>query len=60
MDSPLDFVTRCAELARAVRASVALDLLAYTPQELERMKERPFIHHILETGTILYEKESRG
>ncbi len=32
-----------------------VDLLIYTPQELERMLERPFIAKILEEGTVIYE-----
>jgi predicted nucleotidyltransferase len=57
MDSSLDFVTRCAEVARRLRASVALDLLVYTPQEIEQMRDRPFLRHILRTGKVLYERK---
>jgi predicted nucleotidyltransferase len=57
MDSAIDFVTRNAELAGRLRASVALDLLAYTPQEMERMCDRPFLRHALRTGKVLYEKQ---
>lgn len=56
MDSPLDFVARGVELARRLRASVALDLLVYTPEEMERMRDRPFLRHALRTGKVLYEK----
>ena len=56
MDSPLSFVPRNADLAGRVRAGVALDLLAYTPQEMDQMRDRPFIRHALETGKVLYEK----
>ncbi len=57
MPSSLDFVTRCAMLAGYLKASVALDLLVYTPQEMEQMRDRPFVRHILETGKVLYEKQ---
>ncbi len=57
MDSPLDFVARNVELARRLRAGVALDLLAYTPQEMERMRDRPFLRHVLKTGKVLYERK---
>ncbi|MBN1992365.1 MAG: nucleotidyltransferase domain-containing protein [Anaerolineae bacterium] len=57
MHSSLDFVTRCAELARCLRARVAVDLLVYTPQEMERMQNRPFMRHILHTGKVLYERK---
>jgi len=35
---------------------VALDLLVYTPQEMEWMRERPFLRQALKTGKVLYEK----
>ncbi len=56
MHSQLDFVTRNAELARRLRAGVALDLLVYTPRELEQLRDRPFLRHVLKTGKVLYEK----
>jgi predicted nucleotidyltransferase len=58
MQSPLDFVTRNVELARRLHAGVALDLVVYTPEEMEQMRYRPFMHHILKTGKVLYEKQS--
>ncbi len=56
MDSELDFVSRNVELARRIRANVALDLIAFTPEEMERMRNRPFLRHALRTGKVLYEK----
>ncbi|SHG34261.1 Nucleotidyltransferase domain-containing protein [Desulfacinum infernum DSM 9756] len=58
MDSKLDFISRNVELARRIRADVALDLIAYTPEEMERMRNRPFLRHALRTGKVLYEKGS--
>ena len=55
MDTELDFVTRNAEMARCVQAGVALDLLVYTAAEMERLRERPFMRHVLATGKVLYE-----
>lgn len=57
MDSPLDFVSRGAALARRLRAGVALDLLVYTPQEFEQLRHRPFLRHALATAKVLYERE---
>ncbi|MEW6753354.1 MAG: nucleotidyltransferase domain-containing protein [Candidatus Latescibacterota bacterium] len=54
MDSDLDFVQRNAELAGRVRCRVALDLLAYTPAEVEGMRERLFMREAL-AGKVLYE-----
>jgi predicted nucleotidyltransferase len=58
MDSSLDFVSRNVALARDLQARVALDLLVYTPQEMEQMRERPFLRHALKTGKVLYERKS--
>lgn len=58
MDSPLDFVTRTTEMARQIKAGVALDLLVYTPAEMERMRHRPFMQRILNTGKVIYARES--
>ena len=57
MDTELDFVTRNAEMARCVQAGVALDLLVYTAAEMERLRERPFMRHVLATGEVLYESD---
>lgn len=42
-DTPLDFLTR------------TVDLLVYTPREMETMARRPFVRHALAEGTVLYE-----
>lgn len=36
-------------------AREAMDILVYTPQEFEEMKERPFVRRALQEGKILYE-----
>jgi predicted nucleotidyltransferase len=38
-----------------VDASETLDILVYTPEEFDRMKERPFIKRALKEGRILLE-----
>jgi len=57
MDSPLDFISRNVELARKIHVDVALDLLVYTSQEFEKLRNRPFFRHIINTGKVLYEKK---
>ena len=52
MDTDLDFVARNAEVAGRVHSTVALDLLVYTPAEMEQMRERPFMCHALTTGKV--------
>lgn len=56
MESDLEFLPRNIALARQVHATVAMDLMAYTPEEIERMRDRPFIRHALKTGKVVYEK----
>jgi predicted nucleotidyltransferase len=57
MDSHLDFVARCADLAGRLRADVALDLLVYTPAEFEAIQDRPFFRQALKSGKVLYERK---
>lgn len=58
MESPLDFVTRTAEMYRYLTSPVDMDLLVYTPEELERNRERGFIRQALEKGSVIYEKQA--
>jgi predicted nucleotidyltransferase len=60
MASDQDFITRTADLYRMLNVRVDLDLLVYTPEELERQKEGSFVDHILRTGKVVYEKEPAG
>ncbi len=57
IDSSADFVTRSAELAGQLHARAALDLLVYTPEEIEQMADRPFIREAMRKGKVLYERE---
>jgi len=36
-------------------AEIAMDVLVYTPEEFERMKDRGFIRRAIEEGKVLYE-----
>jgi predicted nucleotidyltransferase len=56
VESPLDYVTRTVEMYRYLSSPVDLDLLVYTPQELERNRDRPLIRQALEKGRTIYEK----
>jgi uncharacterized protein len=55
MRTELDFVSRLVELHRQLRATVALDLLVYTPEEFDNLRYRPFLRRALEKGCVLYE-----
>lgn len=58
MDSALDFVSRTAEMYRHLSVPVDLDLLVYTPEELERSRHRGFLRRALEQGIVIYEKRA--
>ena len=57
MHSDLDFVSRTAEMYRHLCSPVDLDLLVYTPEELERNQDRAFLRQIVEKGKVIYEKQ---
>lgn len=55
-EAPFD---RSAEIRRALRDFLLpMDILVYTPEEVERDKDRKytFIHEVLKSGKILYAK----
>jgi predicted nucleotidyltransferase len=58
MRSSLDFVARTADMYRYLSSPVDVDLLVYTPEELERNRRRPFIRQVLEKGKPIYEKRT--
>lgn len=58
MDSDIPFLERCAQLRQMVDADVDLDLLVYTPDEMEKNANKPFFKSILTKGKTLYEKPS--
>jgi len=42
-------------------ADEAVDILAYNTRSFDRIRQRPFMRHILSEGKVLYEKsEARG
>ena len=53
-ETDLAFVERSAEIYRRLRPRVAADLLVYTPAEMERMADRPFMRKALSEGRELY------
>ena len=58
VESDLDYVSRTAEMYRYLSAPVDMDLLVYTPEELARNRDRPFIRRVMERGEIIYEKQT--
>ncbi len=54
-DTPLGFLDRTVELYRRLQPRVAADFIAYTPAEMERMSDTPFVKRVLAEGRILFE-----
>jgi len=62
LESDLRRDRRQEAISRALRPRrVPLDILAYTPDEVQRCLEMPtsFVGHILATGKVLYDRHSR-
>jgi predicted nucleotidyltransferase len=60
MESSLDYISRTAELYKQLHPGVDFDLLVYTPQEFEQMRNRSFLKHALKQSKVLYEKREPG
>ena len=54
MKSELPFIARLETLYREISPTVGLDLLVYTPEEFEHMRERSFVRHALAEGRVLH------
>ncbi len=50
LDRPMEFI----EIFRVLQG-IPVDLLVYTPEELQRNAERPFVKKILREGVTIYE-----
>ena len=54
------FLDRLDEFYDHLKPRVAVDILVYTPEEFENMKEsNQFIRHALRNGRILYERQKK-
>ncbi len=54
LDTEEPFVERLPRIYMALRPRVAADILVYTPEEFEEMRERPFLRHALKTAVLRY------
>lgn len=52
----LSFLDRLVTVYKQLNPQISLDLLVYTPEEIEKMKERTFIREIFKEGVVLFEK----
>lgn len=52
------FLDRLADVIEAIQPDFSLDVLVYTPEEFERMREEgnPLISRALEEGKVIYER----
>ncbi len=57
METDQGFVERLRTLYALLAVPVDLDLICYTPQEFQSLKERPFLRRILQEEVVLYEKK---
>jgi len=57
-NTSLPFMQRLRKVALLCRASVGVDYLVYTPEELAQMEneKNPFILDVLQTGKVLHER----
>ena len=63
LESDLRRDHRQEAISQALRPrSVPIDILAYTPAEVQRCMESPtsFVRHILTTGKVIYDRHSLG
>jgi len=54
MESDLPFIRRLERLYVELDPRVGLDLLVYTPEEFEQMRERSFVRRALAEGKVLH------
>jgi predicted nucleotidyltransferase len=61
-ETELSFFERLDGILKEIQLIVpywGVDLLIYTPVELEKIQHRPFIKNILETGIVIYEHSKK-
>lgn len=54
LDSDEPFVARTVHLYERLELTVPADILVYTPEEFERMRDTPFVKRALAEGRILH------
>jgi len=55
IDSELDFLNRTASVYSRLKPRIGVDLLVYTPEEIKKMKNNPFLQRAMKIGRIIYE-----
>ncbi|MDO8615728.1 MAG: nucleotidyltransferase domain-containing protein [Dehalococcoidia bacterium] len=54
IESDIPFIQRLGETYQRLAPEVQADILVYTPEEFEEMKQRPFVRRALATGEVVY------
>jgi predicted nucleotidyltransferase len=57
VETEKEFIRRTADLYQVLKSDVDLDLLVYTPEEFDRMKEGRFLQKALQDRQVIYEKK---
>ncbi|TYP57671.1 nucleotidyltransferase domain-containing protein [Thermosediminibacter litoriperuensis] len=60
LKSDLPFIERVGFIYRKIVPKVAADILVYTPEEWQTVKEKPFFKRAAAEGRVLYEKVGNG
>lgn len=52
------FLDRLLDIINIIQPDFALDVLVYTPEEIDRMmaEENPFLTHAVQEGKVIYER----
>lgn len=58
MERDKPFVERLGALYRLLAVPVDMDLVCYTPEEFEALKDSPFLRYLLRHERVLYESEA--
>lgn len=55
MDDGRTFKERMRDIYARLETDTDVDILAYSPEEFERIRRRPFFQRVLAEGKVLYE-----
>ena len=58
MESNKPFLERLKNVYSSLNLKVDADILCYTPEEFERIKDKPFFKRILKEEVVLFERKS--
>ncbi len=58
IDTDKPFIERTAEIHSLLALPVDADILCYTPEEFQSMKDTPFFKKVLADEVVLYEKKT--